>query len=479
VRYQPVLYPFRFHRLSPADVVAVSESGDHAFLTQHELEVLVEARDQLSTERLAELKSKFFLGETESRGTVRLLASRVAAKKETILGGPSLHILVPTLQCAHSCRYCQVSRSLEADGYSMSVEQVDAACDTIFQSPAQTLTVEFQGGDPLLRFDLIRHAIERIADHNRAEKRAIRFVVASTLHQLTEEMCSFFGAHHVFLSTSLDGPASLHNKNRPLPSRDSYERTLMGIDLARRRLGADAVSALMTTTKDTLECPEAVVDEYVTHCFSDVFVRPLSPYGFARRSKRALSYPLKDFKSFYERAFERVLYWNRRGVPIREVAASIALNKMLSPFDGGYVDLQSPSGAALAVMVYNYDGFVYPSDEARMLAETGDISLRLGRIGSSLAELLATPLAKRLVRSSLSRFVPGCSECAFSTYCGPDPVGAHAQFGSMEVPVHWTEHCNRQKWLFEFLFRRLKEDDPWFLDLVHRWARQPGDSQRP
>jgi hypothetical protein len=158
-------------------------------------------------------------------------------------------------------------------------------------------------------------------------------------------------------------------------------------------------------------------------------------------------------------------------VAIREVAASIALNKMLSPFDGGYVDLQSPSGAGLAVLVYNYDGFVYPSDEARMLAETGDLSLRLGRIGTSLSDLLVTPLVRTLVRSSLSRFVPGCSECAFNTYCGPDPIRAHAQFGSVDVPVHWTEHCNRQTWFFDFLFRRLKHGDAWFLDLAHSWAR--------
>ncbi len=474
MQYNPVLYPFRFHRLGPDEVVAVSESGDYAFLDQEQLETLVRAPDKLPLMRLAELKSKFFLGEKDARGTLQLLASRVAAKRQTVLGGPSLHILVVTLQCAHSCRYCQVSRSLESEGYAMSIEDLNAACDAVFQSPATTLTVEFQGGDPLLRFDLIRHAVERIAARNQIERRAIRFVVASTLHQLTEDMCSFLGEHRAVLSTSLDGPAFLHNKNRPLPSRDSYERTLRGIDLARRCLGQDAVSALMTTSNETLTNAEALVDEYVKQGFSEVFIRPLSPYGFAKRNERAVAYPLEEFKHFYERALERVLYWNRRGVPIREVTASIILNKLLSPFDGGYVDLQTPNGAGLAVLVYNYDGFVYPSDEARMLAETGDTSLRLGTIGTPISELLSTPMVRRLVRSSLSRFVPGCSTCAFNTYCGPDLINAQAQFKSMDVPVHWTEHCKRQKWLFDFFFRRLREADSWFLEIAHRWSQPPG-----
>ncbi len=478
MQYRPVLWPFRFHRLDPKQVVVISETGDHAFLTQEELEALVYAPANLPLDRFAELKSKFFLGQEGAIGVPRLLASRIAAKKEVVVGGPSLHLIVPTLQCAHSCRYCQVSRSLDDNGFSMSFEQLDAACDTIFQSPSRTLTIEFQGGDPLLRFDLVKHAINRITARNQREPRHLRFVIASTLHQLDEEMCDFFSEHPVFLSTSVDGPASLHNKNRPLPSRDSYERTMAGIQLARTRLGQDSVSALMTTTKESLLEPEAIVDEYVRLGFNEIFIRPLSAHGFAKRNERVLSYTLEEFCTFYEKAFERVLHWNREGVPIREVTAGLIFNKILSPFDAGYVDLQSPTGSGLGVLVYNYDGYVYPSDEARMLAETGDTSLRLGRIGDSLKTLLEGAVVRKLVRSSLVRYVPGCRECAFNTYCGPDPVSTYNQFGSMDAPVNQTEHCKRQMWMFDFFFRRLRDSDSWFMDLAHDWS-MPQPMQEP
>ncbi len=64
-----------------------------------------------------------------------------------------------------------------------------------------------------------------------------------------------------FLSTSIDGPAELHNRNRPIPGRNAYERTVKGIELARRIIGYDSVSALMTTTKKSLEYPIEIVDE--------------------------------------------------------------------------------------------------------------------------------------------------------------------------------------------------------------------------
>jgi sulfatase maturation enzyme AslB (radical SAM superfamily) len=138
----------------------------------------------------------------------------------------------------------------------MSIDDLDAACHCIFESPSPTLTVEFQGGDPLIRFDLVRSAIERIVVLDRTHHRQLRFVVASTLHQLNREMCEFFRNHGVYMSTSVDGPDWLHNRKRPIQGRDSYSRTVGGIQLARELISPKAVSALMTTSRESLSVPE-------------------------------------------------------------------------------------------------------------------------------------------------------------------------------------------------------------------------------
>ncbi|MCS3806743.1 His-Xaa-Ser system radical SAM maturase HxsB [Chromobacterium alkanivorans] len=473
----PSVYPFQFRRLPDASLVAISATGDHAFLQAAELDTLINAPANLSHTKRAELQSKFFMGSAHSRGSLRLLTARIAAKRETVLTGPSLHLIVPTLQCAHTCRYCQVSRSLEDDGHAMSPTDLIAACDTIFESPSPALTVEFQGGDPLLRFDLIRQAVDYLLERNQSEQRRLRFVVASTLHQLTPAMCDFFRQHQVYLSTSIDGPASLHNKNRPTSTRNAYERTVTGIEMARELLGRDAVSALMTTTRDSLSQAEAIVDEYVKLGFGDIFIRRLSSYGFARRNQVKLGYSLKEFQAFYQTALERVLYWNRQGTPLVEVSAAIHLNKILSPFDGGFVDLQSPTGAGLACLLYNYDGFVYPGDEARMLKEMGDSSLRLGRIGESLESLLNSETQRNLIQASLVEFTPGCQSCAYNAYCGPDPVNAQSQFGTPYAPVHFTEHCQNSQWMFDLMFTLLQKGQPEFLDIAHRWAHPRAEGE--
>jgi His-Xaa-Ser system radical SAM maturase HxsB len=469
--------PFQTRRLPSGSLVAVSSSSDFAFLEEEELKLLQRNPESLPLTRQADLKSRFFLRSAESQpGLQTLLHSRRRARRETVSLGPSLHIIVPTLQCAHTCQYCQVSRSLESDGFSMTERDLDAACDSVFESPAPNLTVEFQGGDPLLRFDLVERAITRIAKQNSVSKRRVRFVVASTLHQLDAPMCGFLKEHEVYLSTSIDGPEWLHNRNRPLPSRDAYERTTRGIELARRLIGPNSVSALMTTTRASLDHAADIVDTYVELGLNDLFVRPLSVYGFAKRNA-SLGYGIPEFMRFYADAIERVLHWNRADVPLREFYGSIILNKLLSTFDMGFVDLQSPSGAGRSVVVYNYDGFVYPSDEARMLAETGDTSLRLGTIGTPLQVLQASSVMADLERHSATETFKTCSDCAYRSLCAPNPVDAQAQFGSMCIEPSVTHHCARHLALFDYWLERIRcaaSDD---LNLYHRWAQPTPEAE--
>src|SRR5262249_18600683 len=140
------------------------------------------------------------------------------------------------------------------------------------------------------------------------------------------------------------------------------------------------VSALMTTTRRSLDHPTEIIDEYLRQGFRSIFLRPISPYGFAIRTRRRTGYEMDRFVEFYKTGLAYILDLNRRGVDFQEVYAKILLTKILTPYATGYVDLQSPAGAGTSVIVYNYDGDVYASDEARMLAEMRDTTFRLGNV---------------------------------------------------------------------------------------------------
>lgn len=460
--YQLELFPFDFYRLDDSNVVLISLTGDYYFSTDEMLNKLANRFfSEIRLDEIAILKSKFLIGNSSDKATLRLLASRLKTKKSTLLEGPSLHIFVPTIECEHSCSYCQVSRKQKDLRYVISRENLLKACDMVFKSPSRTITIEFQGGDPLLRFELVLLAIKRIEAINIIEKRNIRFVISSTLHQLTQKMCEELSGYDVYFSTSIDGPAKIHNSNRPTKTKDSYQKTVSGIELVRTYFGENRVSALMTATLAAIEQPELIVDEYIKLGFRDIFLRPVSSYGFAKKNIKNLNQAQSDFLIFYKRAMSRVRYWRDKGVELNEFMEQLIETKLESPFDTGYVDNQTPSGAGRAVLVYNYDGYVYPSDESRMLVEMGDTSHRLGRIGDSLETILKSSVIAEITEASNPFNNTDCKQCAFKYVCGPDPIAAYNETGEFQGQASNTSHCHINKSLFsDYFFRKLDDTKP-------------------
>jgi His-Xaa-Ser system radical SAM maturase HxsB len=467
--------PFRFIDLDDRRVL-VNLAGEHEIVDRATLTSLVEHRLGPETETYQNLKAKHFLADTAAATPLTLLATKVRTKYSFLAGFTRLHIFVITLRCDHSCHYCQVSRvSASKSKYDMTRESSDRALDLVFRAPARDLKIEFQGGEPLLNFDLIRYVVEEADRRNAAlaeqSRKEIQFVVATNLSLISDEMLQFFDDWHILVSTSLDGPPFVHNTNRPRPGNDAYERTVQGIARVREALGHAAVSALMTTTRLSLEHPEAIVDEYIAQGFDHIFLRPISPYGFAVRTQQRTGYDRYSFLEFYRRALAYIIEMNRGGTHLVEVYAQIFLTKVLTPFATGYVDLQSPAGAGIGAVVYNYDGDVYVSDEARMLAEMGDKSFRLGNLHTdSYDQIFGGPLLRALVNASCTDAMPGCADCAFQAFCGADPVENYATQGDVVGHRPTSDFCTRNMGILKQLLRQYHGDDPFVRKLFRAWV---------
>jgi uncharacterized protein len=466
------LLPLRFTSLDADRYVATNLAGDFIVLPRAKLRDFLEHHLDRDDPHYAELRARHFLIEDPEDVALDLLAAQYRTRIQPLTEFTGLHIFVVTLRCDHSCPYCQVSRvSEDRRAYDMAPETADRAVDLMFGSPSPYLKVEFQGGESLLNFPLIRRIVELVEARNETEQRAVEFVVATNLSQITDEMLDYMREHRIHVSTSLDGPRELHNANRPRPGGDSYEHAIAGIERVRAALGHDGVSALMTTTRRSLDQPEAIIDEYVRLGFDRVFLRWLSPYGFAVRSGPKIGYGAAEWQEFYRRGLMHILKLNRDGVDIREDFASIILRKLLTPYGSTYVDLQSPTGLGISVVVYNYDGDVYMSDEARMLAEIGDRTFRLGNVFTdSYADLFYSDRLQELVLSTMSEGIPMCADCAFQPTCGTDPTFHKATQGDMIGHRPTSEFCSRNLFVMRLLVMLL-EDDPEAAAVLRRWAR--------
>lgn len=468
------LLPLRFLDLDDHRFVLTNFSGQHTVLDKQVLRQLI--RHELATDHplVDELEARQFLmrkGQGRSDVAIDLLATQYRTRLSRLADFTSLHILVVTLRCDTACRYCQVSRVSEnKTAYDMTAETADLATDLVFRSPSQQLKIEFQGGEPLLNFPIVQRIIERATTTNAIAKRDLRFALCTNLAPITREMLEFCRARQVDISTSLDGPRELHAANRPRATADSYERTIRGLELAREILGPRSVSALMTTTRESLKCPEAIVDEYVQRGFDSIFVRPLSPYGFAVKQDSRIGYAGADWNEFYKRALERILELNRAGIVMREEYATIVLRRLLTPHPTGFVDLQSPTGLGISVAVYNYDGDVYLSDESRMLAEMGDQTFRVGNVSThTYEELFYSEQLRQLVFDTMTEAIPQCATCAFQPICGTDPTFHHVTQGDAIGHRPTSAFCSHNMFVMRLLVQIL-EDDASSAEILRRWA---------
>ncbi len=457
------LLPFRFHRLTDTKEVIVNETGDYLVVPTGTAELVYKNQltpDQLGQDLYTDLVSNFFISEHPVPALLDVIATRYRTKKSFLDHFTALHIFVISLRCEHTCIYCQVSRvTADKDSFDMSITHINEGIKIMMQSPNPHVTMEFQGGEALLAFERIVYAVKTAKLEAVKANKKISFVICTNLSLINEDILTFCKEHHILISTSLDGPAFIHNKNRHKPRSDSHQLTIDGIQKCREQLGEDNVSALVTTASFSLDYPHDIVEEYVNQGFHNIFLRPISPYGFATKNSSKNKYDTEKFLTFYKIALDKIIEYNLKGYYLREDYAGILLKKMLTPFPVGYVDLQSPAGLINSVIVFNYDGHIYASDEARMLAEMNDFTFQLGKLGvTSYNDIFYGGKSVEIAPALCNESLPGCSDCAFQQYCGADPVFNHTVQGNIFGHRPTSPFCQKNMAIIEHLLLLMDSD---------------------
>lgn len=459
------LLPFNFGRLKDKEVL-INELGDFLVCPKGTVSTIVSRRIN-DAELYKSLVSSFFICEDLTSPLIDIYAARLREKKRFLDNFTALHIFVLTLRCNQNCLYCQASSQSEENKHcSMTLETMRRSVEIMFMSPSPILTMEFQGGEPTLEPKLIRYGIEEAERLNVNNNRHVEYVLCTNSVNLTDEILDICKEYHVLISTSLDGPSWLHNTNRG--KADSYEKVVAGIEKARSILGHDQVSALMTASEQGVEYPIEIVDEYRKQGFKSIFLRALNPYGLARNNSDWDLY-VNKFISFYKTALNHIIDINLKGELFIEEFAAIILKKMLTPFCTGFVDLQSPAGIINSVLVYNYDGYVYASDESRMLAEYNDYTFRLGNVNDSYESIVYSPKVMKISNVWNNETLAGCADCPIRVYCGADPVRNHSTQGDMYGyrPTSWL--CRKNKAIIEYILELIVSRRNEVLPVFKSW----------
>ncbi|MBX3275858.1 MAG: His-Xaa-Ser system radical SAM maturase HxsB [Sandaracinaceae bacterium] len=466
---------FRFRRLGPDRTLVTNLEGRWLVLSDADFEAYVTGAVARSSALYERLSDANFLRASWSEAKAR----DMIAKRKTFLGyGPNLHVFVVTLRCNETCVYCHASRAdMDATHTDMTPEIAEKAVDLAFMSTSPTITLEFQGGEPLVRFDLVKHIIEYAEAKNETAKKTVELTMVSNLSLMDDDKLAYLLDHRVQICTSIDGPKDLHDKQRKLPSYSAYDaatRWIATINEAYAARGLDPtlyhVEALVTVTRAALERPKELVDTYAALGCRAMFLRPIDPFGFAGKTAKLVEYPRADYLRFYAEATDHILELNRGGTQILERYAAILLTKILRGEDPNFLDLRSPAGAGVSMLAYSYDGGVYTCDEGRMLAAQGDDTFRLGDVfTSTYRDLVGHPTVRAMVIASNLDSQPDCVDCTYNPYCGIQTTHNHKTQGSIFGRMRESSVCAVHKGIQDYLFGKLADGDPHVLEAFERW----------
>ena len=452
---RPELNFYRFRQLGNDAILLTVDSGEWCLVSPREFALLKAGRFADDRELTEKLLGCHVLLTPENRGEYE---AHIRARWREIFAPPSLHIVVVTPQCNLRCIYCHAAMRQNERG-EMTEAVASEVIDKILAASGDALTLEIQGGEPLLNFEVVKYLVTETRRRAEPLGKHVDFaIVTNFTNVLTDEKIRFLIENEVSVSTSVDGPRQVHesNRNRVLPR---------GFDILRERIDAyrriwreirddePQLSAMLTATRDVLDKPRETVDAFLELGFDDLFVRPVNPLGRGARNLPELDYPPEAFVEYWRQVADCVIEYRQRGIHISEYHLELLLLKLFFR-ENGYMDLRFPCGASYGQRTYDFDGSVFTCDEGRMIHES---LFRIGGRRSTVTELNRSRNGRRAFLASLAEN-NYCEFCACKPFCGVCPILNFKETGHPVAPAFNSRRCRIYRGMIDYVFKKFIAD---------------------
>jgi len=362
------------------------------------------------------------------------------------------YMIVPTLRCNINCSYCQVSRvDQNTNGYDWDDNTLDHFFKFVSKYSDKNIKIEFQGGEPTLRVDIIKKVIQW-ADKN---KYKAEFAICTNLLNINQEFEEIIARDDVHLSTSIDGSYEIQ-KNQRTKSDDLAKNFFKNFEYVSNKYGLDKISALPTFYDFDQVVP--TIDFYESLGLKTIYLRPVNFQGFARKKHPISKNLTEEWGKIYNKALDYIFQknYNKKNNFMMEFSFLTNLRRIFQPGSNGHVDLRNPNFASRDNFIVDYNGVLFPSDEARMISRIGLVDLSLGNIFDGLD----SEKISNYNWNQISDVNSDCIHCSYQPYCGIDTVDDLSRYNRIDLPKIKTNFCQNNLRKFDDIFSRILSNKP-------------------
>lgn len=186
--------------------------------------------EHIPSEFLELREQGFFRGESPVKQIAHPYTKILDVYMDRKIGKITLQV---TQQCNFRCSYCiysedhnhmQRSHSSRRMDFSVAKRAVDFLREHSIDSP--NLNIGFYGGEPLLNFDLVRQVVDYCKEALYGKELTYSLTTNGSL--LEDDVVDYLVENDVNLMISLDGPKSIHDRNRRLKNGEGTYDIVMG-----------------------------------------------------------------------------------------------------------------------------------------------------------------------------------------------------------------------------------------------------------
>lgn len=403
-------------------------------MARSEVEV-VEALSGFSTEQVKSTISELTALQIINDGSP--LTPDVPVQKVSAIALDTVVLNINT-GCNLSCNYCyKEDLTTPAKGTKMDYDTAIASVEMLLrESPNEPrYTVVFFGGEPLTHKPLIEQVVEYCEKRLGALGKSVDFVMTTNATLLTEEWVDYLDRHRFGLSVSIDGPKTVHDRNRiTVGGQGTYDVVRKKASMLLSRYRSRPVGARVTLTNGITD-----VETIWNHLFNEL---GFAEVGFAPVTSGDLTaYNLSadEVVEVFQNMKKLGEYYVTEALEHRNIGFS-NMHQMLTDIHEGHKK-SLPCGAGYKMLAVDHAG------ELNLCHRfTGSELDTFGSVHSAVKhEELTGFLSQRLDRSDT-----GCDTCHIRNLCSggcyhesyvryDDP--AHPTYYYCDLMRDWVDFC--------------------------------------
>lgn len=361
--------------------------------------------------------------------------------------------LLITEKCNLACPYCLAgaNSSMPAMDQDIARKTVDLA---FAMRESDTLAFEFAGGEPFLKYELMKETVAYIRNHPLRGNRRLFLSTQTNATLLNEERVRWLKEEDIRVGISLDGGAQQQNLSRPqVNGKESFSKIAKGIDLLHRF--EVPFGGLVVLNRSNADDPSALAATMLNLGIHGFRLNPVAYLGDARKNWNKVGLSQDQIIGFVKDLMNHVV---AQKLPLLEDNVR-SMCDFLTSKQRRTRCMRTHCGAGDTFQAVAANGDIYPCGRA-----TQSPGLKLGNIFDAGLESLSQPSRHNAVMQQIRERRPadleGCSTCSYRQLCQSGcSAQAWERYGTVR---HRTPECSFYKTLYPYLMRWLSFDEVAF-----------------